>query len=92
MRDCISARGWILDFQRFSNTAALIRATVSGNGLTRLVPELQDLDIVWNGDDLDVISRQTEGVPEDDDVLLSLHVTFVHNEPDLKIACPKVPG
>ena len=65
---------------------------MSGNGLTRLVPELQDLDIVWNGDDLDVISRQTEGVPEDDDVLLSLHVTFVHNEPDLKIACPKVPG
>ena len=92
LRECVTKRGWILDYQRFSNTAVFIRASVSGHGLAALAPELQALGVFWSRTDLDGITRQIPELHQEEDVLLSTHVTFVHDEPDLKIQSPKVPG
>jgi hypothetical protein len=88
------AGGYILDFHLFSNIAICLHfevsagkigafhASLASTGL-RLDPASRDL--------LEGCSRQAEeaGAPE---IAGTLSITFIHEEPDLRIEVPPIPG
>ena len=81
--------GWILDFRPFSNIAVATQLEVPVGRLPELPAVIEAAGIrlaAWADDTLDTGSR-TEG-----EVVVQLHITFVHNEADKKDVVPKVPG
>ncbi len=85
--------GFVLESQRFSNTALVLRVEVPANRVVELGDGLRKCGV-----HLDTESRlaiETYEKPElsaAGDVIGTLHVRFLHDEPDLRIETPAVPG
>ena len=74
--------GWILDYHQFSNISLVLEVEIPPGRLAQLVELL-----VAGG----IHFRPAPALPpgeEDDAVLGTLQVTFVHDEPDLHVATP----
>lgn len=89
--DAIAAGGgWIIDHTLFSNMMATIRFSLPPDGQAILQKQIEAADIHL---DTDSIAALTSAEPNDqDEILGSLSLTFVHHEPDLRMEIPAVPG
>ncbi len=86
--------GWVLDSHPFSNLALAVRFEIPQANLPRLRPALRALPWALSEASLGTL-EDLERMPLADlpeDLPGSLHVTFVHAEPDLRGEIPAVPG
>jgi hypothetical protein len=88
--------GYILDFHMFSNKAICINFEVSVGNIGRLYSSLKrEAFLTQESDDLLAGYRDQLGRLEGAkaaDVAGTLNITFIHNEPDLRIEVPPIPG
>jgi len=74
--------GWILDFHQFSNISLVLELEIPPRRLDQLVQLLQAGGICFRP-----VPALSPG-DEDDAVLGTLQITFVHDEPNLHVATP----
>ena len=88
VRDAMQAGGAnITDFHPFSNTAVNITFEIEGTNTRRLREELSAIGLTFDGSGLEELRLNHPS-----EVVGTLHITFVHNEPDLRIPVPPIPG
>ena len=84
------AGGYVLDFKQFSNLAICLTIELPPDGFVRLRRKLADLNVI-----MDQSSKEEESlaeVQEDREISCSLRIAFIHEDPDLRIQIPAVPG
>ncbi len=74
--------GWILDFHQFSNISLVLELEVPPRRLGQLLRLLQDGGVIFRP------APELGPGEEDDAVLGTLQITFVHEEPDLHVPTP----
>lgn len=96
IKDAItSGGGYILNFQMFSNVAICINFEVSVKRLGAFQAALKNEGILNDesiGRLADYLDPQQEVDGTAEDINGTLNVTFVHDEPDLRIKAPPIPG
>ena len=85
-----AAGGCVLDFKQFSNLAICLSIELPPEGFAKLRRKLADLKIVLNQPTKEEIA--TVEASKSVDVTCSLRIGFIHDEPDLRIPIPAVPG
>jgi hypothetical protein len=82
------AGGWITDFHKFSNFAVVLELEVTAGRLNDLHAAIETTGLVLSP------SRSDLPTPRDEKEELrgALRIDFVHDEPDLIIPVPAVPG
>ena len=86
--------GWILDHHQFSNVALNVAFEMPSSSIPKLRVALVALPIHLSSQSLEAISA-LEGVSASalpDLIPGSIHVSFIHSEPDLRVPVPAVPG
>ena len=88
------AGGWILDYKMFSNKTIVIVFEINRSDLPTLYRELKDTGLkltqTSEADFQELISlAQERGLSM---VTGTLQINFIHNDPDLRIEVPAVPG
>lgn len=86
-----TAGGCILSAQPFSNLAIFIHLEVSGTRLPMLVSTLSGTGLQMDSRSVADIRGMTS-FPDESDQTVNLCITFIHDEPDLRITVPSVPG
>lgn len=81
--------GWVLESHPYSNLALAIHFEISAGNVPKLRPALVALPLAWSDASLDALAGLAD-LPGD--LQGSVHVTFVHSEPDLHRDIPAVPG
>lgn len=94
-KDAITAGGgWILDFTLFSNVSICLNFELPVNQVNRLRDALLTTDLWWSESSLqafeDFAAPSLQEEPPD--LRGTLQITFIHDEPDLRIPVPMVPG
>lgn len=90
--------GYIFDFHMFSNASICINFEVSAGNIEKLYASLTATGLRLNQESHDLVAdccNQLEHLEERSkivDVAGTLQITFIHNEPDLRIECPPIPG
>ncbi|HKG20804.1 MAG TPA: hypothetical protein VKC34_02815 [Blastocatellia bacterium] len=90
--------GWILDFRLFSNVSISVSFEVPLNGVERLFSLLVAADIHLDRESEELLAGYRRGREQLSDRRLStevpgaLQLTFIHNEPDLRLEVPAIPG
>ena len=86
--------GWVLESHPYSNIALAIDFEISAGNLAKLRPALMALPLAWSESSLDALTEfeRTASADRSSDLQGSVHVTFVHSEPDLHLDIPAVPG
>lgn len=99
VRTALAASGaWVLDVKQFSNVSVCFSFEVPGNRMERLREALAAADLRLtreSNDSFASFSESNESAGEGSqatDVAGTLQITFIHNEPDLKIEVPRIPG
>jgi hypothetical protein len=82
--------GCVLDFKQFSNLAICLTIELPPSGFAKLRGKLADLKVILDPPTEQEISLSE--ATEDLDISGSLRITFIHEEPDLQIPIPAVPG
>ncbi len=72
--------GWILDFHQYSNISLVLELEIPPGALERLVGYLREGGVAFAA--LPELRPEEEG----DALLGTLQVTFIHDEPDLRVA------
>ncbi|MBP2297645.1 hypothetical protein [Azospirillum picis] len=92
--EAISASGgWIVDHTLFSNIMATIRFAIPPAGLDDLKGRIMAAGIRLETADRPEPQQAGSKDPRpQDEILGSLNLTFIHNDPDLRIELPAVPG
>jgi hypothetical protein len=90
--------GYVLDFHMFSNAAICINFEVPAGNVERLYASLKGTGLRLSreshellADCRDELNRLGEGAKAAD-VAGTLQITFIHDEPDLRIEVPPIPG
>ncbi len=92
LRDAIDANGgWITDFHQFSNLSVCFNFEIGIERLNQLGESLQSAGLQLAARTEALLHSQT---PEEatGEVRCTLQVTFIHDEPDLRIPVLTVPG
>lgn len=88
--------GYIFDFHLFSNASICINFEVSAGNIEKLYSSLTATGLHLNQESHDLLAdccnRLEELGEKSTDVAGTLQITFIHNEPDLRIECPPIPG
>jgi hypothetical protein len=90
--------GSIFDFHMFSNASICINFEVSAGNIEKLYSALTATGLRLNQESRDLLAdccNQLEQLGKESkaaDVAGTLQITFIHNEPDLRIECPPIPG
>ena len=84
------AGGYVLDFKQFSNLAICLSIELPPTGFTTLRRKLTDLEIILDPPTKEEITLAEAS--EDLDISCSLRIAFIHEDPDLRIEIPAVPG
>ena len=79
----------LIDFQMFSNTAISFSFEVAGQRVTELGEILVGTQLSLDEESIASLSNSTGA---DEIVNGTLNVTFIHNDPDLRIPVPPIPG
>jgi hypothetical protein len=87
-RAIADAGGWIDDATFFSNIAFTVRCVIPTSDSARLAARLQDVSL---GIDLGPLSAH-EHEPGQAEMTVSINLTFVHHDPDVRQHVPAVPG
>ncbi|KPJ93600.1 MAG: hypothetical protein AMS18_05415 [Gemmatimonas sp. SG8_17] len=92
--DAISALGgFVLDSKRFSNKALTLRIEIPASGAADLASAMADCWVTL--DDASVLTLEHYGNADSGaltEVTGTLHLRFIHEEPELRIETPAVPG
>jgi hypothetical protein len=94
VKEAMTASGaWVLDVRQFSNVSVCFSFEMPGRKAARLRDELVaiGLHLMEDGDDSPASVRDQSG-SDSADVTGTLQITFIHNEPDLRIEVPAIPG
>lgn len=92
VNEAISQAGaWITDFHLYSNILICINFQVPNVNLDRLAASLQETGLHLSQESLKQLMPTTASTKEKD-LVGTLQITFVHNEPDLLRDVPAVPG
>lgn len=80
--------GGIIDFKMFSNMAITLHIEIDSDKLPELLKDLLATELV-----IDQKSQQVMlNMPPRQEVTVWLYITFIHNDRDLRIEVPAVPG
>ena len=96
-RAITSCGGSILDFRQFSNVSVCLTFEIAASRLGGLRDALAQTGLRLSRESLDALAGGREAARRDDvsgadETACTLAVTFVHEEPDLRIEVPAVPG
>ena len=86
------AGGWITDFHLYSNILSCINFEVPIANLDKLAASLQETDLHLSQESLEQLMPANDSTPKEKELVGTLQITFVHNEPDLLREVPAVPG
>jgi hypothetical protein len=99
LRDLINENGgWILDFKLFSNISICINFEISAKNVERLRMALLENNVQLSDESsallMDFCNQldPSDELSEAPGVMGAIQVTFIHNEPDLRIEVPAIPG
>jgi hypothetical protein len=86
--------GWILDHHQFSNMALNVAFEIPSSSIRKLRVALVGLPIHLSGQSLEAITALEDASASalPDLIAGSIHVSFIHSEPDLRVPVPAVPG
>jgi len=92
VRDAFAAcGGWIADFHQFSNLSLCINFQIPGSQLADLCAAFRQIGLEI-ADDLESRRLGAPTTIDNSDVVGTLQITFIHDEPDLIIPVPPIPG
>jgi hypothetical protein len=86
------AGAWITDFHLYSNILICINFEVPIANLDRLAASLQETGLHLSQESLEQLMPANDSMPKEKDLVGTLQITFVHNEPDLLREVLSVPG
>jgi hypothetical protein len=86
------AGAWITDFHLYSNILICINFQVLIANLDRLSATLQETGLQLSKESLDQLMSTNDPMLNEQELIGTLQITFVHNEPDLLRHVPAVPG
>ena len=81
------ADGWLLDFHLFSNLAAAFHLEIPPHRFPELLAALEEA-----GFSLDPPETGPSAGEEAGELAVTLQITFLHDEPDLRREIPAIPG
>jgi hypothetical protein len=89
----LAAGGWVSGHTLFSNIATTFQIVLPPDRIGAFAHAVHDAGVQLDAAGLKTIDDlPTESVGPDSESQLSLNVTFVHDEPDLRREVPAVPG
>jgi len=83
--------GWILDVKLFSNVSINLSFEIPASRIDSLRDALELIELHLSISSLESIA-QHRADEESGDIAGSLQITFIHDEPDLRIQVPAIPG
>ena len=86
------AGAWITDFHLYSNVLICINFEVPSGNLSRLAASMQETGLHLSQESLEQLMAANESTLKEKELVGTLQITFVHNEPDLLREVPAVPG
>jgi hypothetical protein len=86
------AEAWITDFHLYSNILICINFQVPISNLDRLSAKLQETGLQLSQESLDRLIPSHKSTLKEQELVGTLQITFVHNEPDLLRDVPAIPG
>lgn len=86
------AGAWITDFHLYSNILICINFQVHITNLNRLAATLQETGLRLSQESLEQLMPTHDSTLKEQELVGTLQITFVHNEPDLLRDVPAVPG
>jgi hypothetical protein len=86
------AGAWITDFHQYSNILICINFQLPIANLDKLAATLQQTGLQLSQESLEQLKPSHEPMPQDQELIGTLQITFIHNEPDLLRDIPAVPG
>jgi hypothetical protein len=86
------AGAWIIDFHLYSNILICINFEVPIANLAKLAAFLQDTGLHLSQESLEQLIPANYSTLKEKELVGTLQITFVHNEPDLLREVPAVPG
>lgn len=91
--DALAASGaWIVNFAMFSNKATAIAFAIPGDQVPTLGSRLNETGLRLDGESLEAIAGWPADALAGVEIRGSLHLTFIHVEPDLRRTIPVIPG
>jgi transcriptional regulator len=94
--NCISkCSGWVLNHTMFSNTSICINFEIKASGVSKLLKQLNKNGLNLNKESIELRESFPENLEEsyrNKIIMGTVNITFIHNDPDLKITVPSVPG
>lgn len=84
--------GWIDDVNFFSNLSAALRFAIPFSGVSALGLKLLAIGLRFDTADIAALDQAAAAGPEKSELIVSLNVTFVHDDPDVRRTVPAVPG
>ncbi|MBL8172859.1 MAG: hypothetical protein JNJ50_32340 [Acidobacteria bacterium] len=100
-KDAISASGgWVLDFKQFSNLSFCLNFELPSRSVTQLRAALAQIDLQLTEASEQLLAEFCAPCASEDprqqqaasDLTGTLQITFVHNEPELRVTIPAIPG
>jgi hypothetical protein len=84
------AGGYVLDYKQFPNLAICFTIELPATGFAKLRNKLAELKVILEPpiDEEIALGDETEEL----DITGSLRIAFLHEEPDLRVPIPAVPG
>jgi len=81
--------GWILDAKLFSNVSINLSFEIPASRIGSLRDALALIELHLTTSSLESIAQHRS---DESDIAGSLQITFIHNEPDIRIQVPAIPG
>jgi hypothetical protein len=94
LTEVLNRVGSVLDSHQFSNIALAIQFEVSARGVSQLRHSLLALPLSFSNSSITALEtiENAQGSELPSEILGSINITFAHNEPDLLMHIPDVPG
>lgn len=86
------AGAWITDFHLYSNVLICINFEVPSTNLSRLAASVQETGLHLSQESLEQLMSAHDPMLKEKELVGTLQITFIHNEPDLLREVPAVPG
>ena len=90
-----SCSGWIINHTMFSNLAIGINFQIEAKDVNELLKLLNSNGLKLTKESIEISKNFPEKIEEEykhKEISAAINITFVHNDPDLKIIIPAVPG
>lgn len=94
--NCINnCSGWVMNHTMFSNAAICINFELEAKDVGKLIKLLNSNGLNLSKESIEIVESFPEDIEENyknKEILGAINIKFVHNDPDLKITTPAVPG